>query len=367
MEKAQISAWQFFLLIFGYLVGTSSFFHPGGLIVAAKQDAWIVPLWAGASGVVMFLIWIKLASYYPGLTLIQICTKAAGKGLGGLIALLYIWFFVHLTVFVIRNLGDFMKLTLMHRTPMTVFHIMILLIVCYAVIKGIETISRATEILVPIFTLTLSIIFIIALTEWKWDRFQGMFRMDVWKTMKDTRSLIGYPFMEGIFFMMLFPYVRSRRNASFILAIAATALLLSVMTFFTIGVLGVTRATHDTYPLFVIVQEIHLGTFFEHLESTVALFFLIAIFIKLSVTYYCSVAGLSQLFRVNNRSWIALSLILLISGLAMEFDNIQENMKFNVRYYFDYAFLYSIIFPLLLLILTWIKQSSGKQKEGTSS
>ena len=66
MEKAQISAWQFFLLIFGYLVGTSSFFHPGGLIVVAKQDAWkSVPLWAGASGIVMFLIWIKLASYYP--------------------------------------------------------------------------------------------------------------------------------------------------------------------------------------------------------------------------------------------------------------------------------------------------------------
>ena len=97
--------------------------------------------------------------------------------------------------------------------------------------------------------------------------------------MKDTRSLIGYPFMEGIFFMMLFPYVRSRRNASFILAIAATALLLSVMTFFTIGVLGVTRATHDTYPLFVIVQEIHLGTFFRTYRGmTVALFFLIAIF-----------------------------------------------------------------------------------------
>lgn len=367
MEQGQINAWQFFVLTLGYLLGTSFFFRPGGLIVAAKQDAWIVPLWAGAAGVLVSFIWMKLANYYPGLTIIQICTKAAGKGIGGLMALLYIWYFVHLSTFVIRNLGDFMKITLMPRTPISVFHVMFLLIICYAAIKGVEAIARATEFLFPIVTLTFLFIFFIALSEWNWDRFEGMFRMNVWTTMKETRSIIGFPFMEAFVFLMLFPYVRSRKKTSFILAIAAAALMLSVITFFTIGVLGVTRASHETYPLFVIVQEIHIGTFFEHLESTIAIILLVAIFIKLSVAYYGAVLGLCQLFQVNDRSWVALSLILLISGLALGFDNILENIEFSRKYDFEYTFLYGIIFPSLLLFITWMKQRRGKQKAGSSS
>ncbi|GFZ82635.1 germination protein [Paenibacillus marchantiophytorum] len=367
MERGQISAWQFFVLIFGYLLGTSFFFRPGGLIAMAKQDAWIVPLWAGAAALIISLIWIKLANQYPGFTIVQICTIAAGKKIGGLIALLYIWYFVHLSALIIRNLGDFMKQTLMPRTPITVFHVMFLLVICYAVIKGIETIARATELLFLVVTLTFLFIFFIALSEWNWDRFQGMFRMNVWKTMKENRTLIGFPFMESIVCMMLFPYVRSRGKVSFILGVVVATLSLSLIVFFTIGVLGVTRASHDLYPMFVIVQEIHIGTFFEHLESTIALILLVSIFIKLSLTYHAAVLGLCQLFRLNDRSWTAISLILLISGLALGFNNVLENIAFIRGYYFEYMLLYGVIFPTLLLFLTWMKQIKGKQKVGPPS
>ncbi|GFZ82745.1 hypothetical protein GCM10008018_30750 [Paenibacillus marchantiophytorum] len=63
------------------------------------------------------------------------------------------------------------------------------------------------------------------------------------------------------------------------------------------------RASHDLYPMFVIVQEIHIGTFFEHLESTIALILLVSIFIKLSITYHSAVMGLCQLFRLNDRKY----------------------------------------------------------------
>ncbi|MBE9918142.1 endospore germination permease [Paenibacillus donghaensis] len=367
MEQGQISARQFFVLIFVYLLGTAFFFRPGGLIAIAKQDAWMVPLWTGTAGFLISLIWIKLASHYPGLTIIQICTQAAGKWIGGIIALLYIGYFVQLSAFVTRNLGDFMKQALMPRTPITVFHVMFLTVVCYAVIKGVETLARATEFLFPIFTLTLLFIFLAALSEWNWERFQGMFQMNAWKTMKETRSMIGFPFMESLSFMMLFPYVRSKMKSSFILALLISALLLSVGVFFTLGVLGATRASHTTYPLFLIVQEIRIGTFFEHLESTLAIILLIAIFIKLGIAYYGAVLGLCQLFQVDNRTWIAISLILLISGLSLGFDNILENIEFGKRYDFEYNIVYAIIFPLLLLSITWVRHGKGKQKAGSSS
>ncbi|MDQ0418901.1 spore germination protein KB [Croceifilum oryzae] len=364
METARISTWQFFILALGYLLGTSFFFRIGGLISIAKQDAWMIPLWSGIAGVLLVLIWIKLANYYPGNTIIQICIQVAGKGFGGFIALLYIGYFVHLSALITRNLGDFMKINLMPRTPIVVFHVMFLLVICYAVTKGVETISRSTEFLFPLVTVTFLLIFFIALSEWNWDRFQGMFHMNIWTTMKETRSLIGFPFMEAFVLMMLFPYVKSKNRikVSFILANVVTALLLSLGVFFTIGVLGVTRASHETYSLFVIVQEMHIGTFFEHLESTIALILLIVIFIKLSISYYCAVSGLCQLFQVNNRSWLSISLILLVSGLSLGFDNILENIVFNREYYFEYMLLFAVIFPLLFLFLTWMKKGKEKRK-----
>lgn len=364
MEKGQISSWQFFLMIFGFLLGNSLFFYPGGLIEIAKQDAWIVPLWAGAAGVILSLIWIKLASYYPGLTLVQICTKAAGKGIGGLIALLYVGYFVHLATFVTRDIGDFMKNTLMPRTPISVFHIMFLIVICFAVIKGAEAIARTTEFLFPLAFLIYVIVFFIALPNWNWDRLQGMFRMNVWTTIKETKYVFSFPYMEAIVFMMLYPYVQNKIKRSYIMGIVVATLSLSATVLFTIGLLGVTRASHETYSLFVIAQEIHFGTFFEHLESTFALFLLVAIFVKLAIAYYAAVLGLCQLFGVNDRSWLAISLILLISGLALEFDNVLDKITFKTHYYFEYMLLFAIIFPVLLLFITWLKQSKGNQKAG---
>ncbi len=94
MEKVRVSSWQFYLLSFMYVLGTTFFLRPGGLIAIAKQDAWMVWIWTGAAGIGLVYLWIKLAEQYPQMTLVEICTAAAGKWVGGAIALLYI-FFVH--------------------------------------------------------------------------------------------------------------------------------------------------------------------------------------------------------------------------------------------------------------------------------
>lgn len=367
MGQSKITVWQFFVLTLTFLIGTSFFFTPGGLINVAKQDAWIVPLWAGTSTILVSLIWLELSKQYQGLSIIQICIKVAGKKLGSLLALMYISYFIQLAVFVTRNMGDFMKQAMMPMSPITVFHLMFLVISGYAVYKGIDTIARSSELLFIIMGVTFIFIVCLGLTQWDSGRFQGMFRMDLWKTMKETRSIFGFPFLESLLFLMLFPFVKSKLKSSFILAIVIATIMLSFSTFFTIGVLGVTRASHDTYPLFVIAQEIHIGSFFEHMESTIALILLVAIFIKLSIAYYCSVLGICQLFRIKNRSWITLALILLISGLALGYDNVVENIEFSKKYDFEYTLIYSVFIPLLLLIVTWIRRSRKKSMRETTS
>lgn len=361
MEQARISDWQFFLISFMQVLGTTFFVRPGGLIAIAKQDAWMIWLWTGAIGIALAYLWMELAQHYPGLSIVQICTKAGGKWAGGIIALCYIAFFVQMSGWVIRNLGDFMKSTLMPRTPITVFHVMILVVVCYATVKGVETIVRANEMLTPIIMVTFIIICFLMLPEWNTERLQPAFRLDVWKTMIETRNVIAFPFIEAIPLMMMFPFVQSRRKNSFIWGIAISTLILCCVTIFIVGTLGITRASHDTYPVFVIVQEIRIGSLIEHLEASITVILLVAIFVKLSIAFYGAVSGFCQLFQLTDRTWVALPLTLIVSGLALSFENLVEHASWNKRYAFEYELIYGLFFPLFLLLLTWIKQRRLRQ------
>ncbi|MBD0381918.1 hypothetical protein [Paenibacillus sedimenti] len=53
MEYARMTGWQTFLLIVSYSLGASFFQRPSGLIATGKQDAWMIPLWAGIFGIIV--------------------------------------------------------------------------------------------------------------------------------------------------------------------------------------------------------------------------------------------------------------------------------------------------------------------------
>ncbi|MDF2652869.1 MAG: germination protein [Paenibacillus sp.] len=367
MEEAKISAWQFFLLVLNFTLGTTIFFKPGAYISAAEQDAWLVPIWSGVAGILMVCLWLNLAKHYPGLSIIQISMKAAGNKFGALLALFYVWFFIHTSSLILRSISLFMNSTLMPHTPITVFHGMFLIIVSYATVKGIEVIARVSEIFTPIILILTAIFLSITLKEWNWERFEPMLQLDVWKSMKDSRSSIAFPYMEVICFMMIFPFVKNRLKASLISAILLATMILSIVTFLIIGVSGVTRISHHVYPLYTIAQEMHIGQLFEHLEAIIAIVWMITIFSKLTVAYYCSVLGICQLFQLTNRKWVAISLIVLISGIAStNHENIVEQILWDKRYNFEHKSLYSVVLPMLLLILTWLRKSGQKQKDNSA-
>ncbi|WP_241674826.1 GerAB/ArcD/ProY family transporter [Paenibacillus luteus] len=364
MVKEHISGWQFYLLTVNYALGTAFFIRPGSVISSTKQDGWIIPLVAGAFAIVIACLWLLLSNANPELSIVQIALAAAGKPIGGLIAIVYIWYFIQTASWVTRNLGDFMKTILMPNTPISVFHIMFLVIACYAVIRGVETIARTSEFLTPFVLLVLFVIYISALNEWNWERFEPMFQASFTKLIKDSAPVIGFPYLETVTIMMLAPYVKTRLKSSLLLGLATATLLLSGIVFVTIGVLGAARSSHLLYPLYTIVEELRIAEFIEHLESTIVIVWLIWIFLKLCIAYYCAVEGIRQLFQMKERTWIAIPLVLLISGIAISLnDNVVENIDWDRKYIFAYSCLFGIVLPLLLLVLSWIRQRGRKGKE----
>jgi len=249
-----------------------------------------------------------------------------------------------------------MTATLMPRTPISVFHIMLLIVVCYATIKGMEPIVRTNELLTPIIMFTFLIIFLLMIPEWDTDRLKPAFRLNLLKTVKETRNIIAFPFIEVVTLMMIFPYVQKVKKRAFFMGVFIATIILSAVTLFIIGVLGVTRASHETSPLFMIVQEIRIGPLIEHMEASIIVILLVAIFIKLSTAFYAAVLGICQLFGLKDRTWVAVPLILVVSSLALASENVVENIMWDMRYVFEYEIMYGLLFPLLFLSLAWFRK-----------
>ncbi|GGG59140.1 germination protein GerKB [Paenibacillus radicis (ex Gao et al. 2016)] len=321
----------------------------------------MIPLLAGAFTLAAVWIWMGMSKVYPNLSIVQLAVEVAGRPVGGLIALLYIWYFIQTSSWVTRNLGDFMKTILMPNTPITVFHIMFLGIACYAAIKGIETIARTSEILTPLVIFVMVTIYLCAMKEWDWSKLEPMFQTSFAKLVKDSGPVIGFPYLETVSIMMLAPHVKSRLRTSLLLGMTLATLLLSGIVLVTVGVLGAPRSGHLLYPLYTIVKELQIAEFIENLESTIVIGWTVWIFLKLCIAYYCAVIGICQLFKLKNRAGAAIPLIFLIAGIAITLnDNVIGNIVWDKRYIFQYSCFYGMVLPLLLWMLGKFKKRRRK-------
>lgn len=368
MENKSITEWQMFLLVFSYTLGTAIFLRPGEIILTTKQDAWLVPLWCGVFGILLALLWLGLARMFQGQSIVQICVTVLGKKAGALFGLLYAWYFIHLSSWVIRNLGDFMTASIMPRTPITALHLLFLLVCTYAVTQGIRTIGRVSEFLTPLIFLTFSLVWVTRGGDWNSERFLPLFELDVWKAIVENRQMFAFPFMETSAFLMIFPLVQDGKYAKpFLKGIAFASLTLSLVTFLTIGILGVVRASHLTYPLFTIAKEIDFGNFVQHVEATTTMFWIFAIFIKLTLSFYCATLALCQLFRIERRGVVAFPLIWLIAGIALSnHANVIEMSEWDRKYDFAYQLLYSLLIPLLLFSANWLRKDRVQHRSDES-
>ncbi|WP_223192660.1 GerAB/ArcD/ProY family transporter [Paenibacillus sedimenti] len=295
---------------------------------------------------------------HNGLNMVEINTLVLGKTIGGFLSLVYIFYFIQLSSWITRSVGDFMHLTLMPKTPITMFHIMFLSLACYASLKEITAIVRVNEFIAPLIFIMFWVTYLALVSEWSWERFMPSFRLDLFNTMKETTDILAIPFMDtAICLTMIFPFMSTSKMKPVFSGILFTATFISLMIFIMIGVIGITRASHLTYPLFTVFQELRIYAFIEHVEAIVSIAVLYTVFFKLCVVYYNIVLGICTLFNIRNKTMISIPLIWVISGFALSnHTSLIDFREWDKKYMFIYTMLYAVIIPILLLIVTKLKR-----------
>ncbi|MFY0804194.1 GerAB/ArcD/ProY family transporter [Peribacillus frigoritolerans] len=366
MEKANISGYQLFVLIFLFEMGSALLVPLAG---EAKQAAWLVILIAMVGGFLLFFIYYGLFQYYPDQLLTEFVRSILGNFLGRIVAFLYILYFIYLAARVLRDFGDTLLTFAYPHIPLFVANAAFILVVVYTVRKGVEVLTRTGELFFVLENLLLMTFFLLIVAS-------GMIHLNNLKPvieMSGTEMLkmaftktIFFPFGEIISFLMIFPYLNEpkRLKKIGISSIAAAGIFLALIMAMNIAVLGVDLTTRSQYPLLSLIQSIEVAGFLERLDVYFLFLLMIGGFIKISVFTYVAVTGTANVFNVKQPSRLAypVGFVILLSSIIIA-SNFTEHMHEGlgaVPIYFHLPF--QVIIPLLLLIIAFFK--NRKKKKG---
>lgn len=368
MEKAKISGYQLFVLIILFEIGSAQLVPLG---IDAKQDAWLVILIAMLGGCLLFLVYYALYQYYPDKLLTESVREILGNFLGSIVAFFYILYFVYIGALVLRDFGETLLTFAYPLVPLFFANAVLILVVVYAVRKGIEVMGRTGELLFVIeFILAIGFILLVVISGLiHFSNLKPVLEVGGLEVMKTAfTKTIFFPFGEIVVFLMVFPYL-DRPNKLMKVGVGGlliSGLFLAFTMAVNIAVLGVDYTSRSQYPLLTLIQSIELGGFIERLDIYFLVELMIGGFFKLGLFLYAAVTGASNLFKIKEPSrltypigMVILLLSIMIAGSYAE--HTQEGFSLAPMYL---HFPFQVIIPFILLIVAFFR---NKKKSKTAS
>lgn len=354
MQKERISSIQMFLLLSGFLFGSSVILAPTS---GAKNDAWLAIIIGGVGGLFLMWVYASIAFLNPSKSLIDILQEKFGKIIGNIIGLMYVWYFIHLASLVLRDFGEFICTVTYPDTPMVVVIGVFAIVLVYAVNSGIEVLGRVSEVLMIIVPIVITIISISLVTIHDFTAFLPVLENGMTPVLGAAFSFIAFPYGETVAFLMLFQHINKREKLSKIVIVSAIlSILVGIFIFFRdISVLGGDLMARSTFIS-------HIATMFIpgiNVEPLVDLNLSIGGGIKIAICIYAAVKALSQIAGIDDYKKLTLAVSTFCVVLSIwEYNNIIELFNWADKVWPFYSIPFQIAIPLLLLLLSLRKRKA---------
>ncbi|OXS77443.1 GerAB/ArcD/ProY family transporter [Domibacillus enclensis] len=364
MENAKISAYQLFVLIVLFELG-SAILVP--LAIDAKQEAWLAILISTLGGLCLFWLYFRLYEYYPDRSPVEYIQALLGKIPGSIIVFAYILFCLYLSARVLRDFGEMLVTVAYPETPLFIINTIMIAAAAYAVRKGIETIARTGELLFVLFSfLFISAFFLISVAGIiDVSNLRPAFENGLTPVVKTAfTQTLYFPFGEVVAFAMIFPYVNNAKEAkkAGLLAVLVSGVTLALMMASNTSVLGIELVSRSLFPLLSTIQTIEVFDFIERLDVYFMLASVIGGFFKISLFFYIAVRALAILFNEQQPIRLAYPIGMVILVLSMmTASNFSEHLTEGIKSTLFTHLPFQVVFPFLLFLLAAVKHRRKKQ------
>ena len=266
-EKGIINTKQFIWLLFIIITAFAAMQIPGMLIMQAGRDAWLSVLGAWFLDVMLALVYAYMGIRFPGENFVQYSITILGKYLGRMVGILFPLFFLLVCTIVLRGSSQVINNVFLPSTPLNVILASSFLVSAYMGRKGIEVIARMTEVLGPIFLLSIITVFVLVLPAFEITRLKPQFDEGV------APFLLGAPLLLTTFgvciIMAMYIPLCNRPENGFLAkfsAISMGALVVGLIVALSVGIFGVEDAQNMYSPGIQLSKMINFSNYLERVE-----------------------------------------------------------------------------------------------------
>ncbi|MEG6521327.1 GerAB/ArcD/ProY family transporter [Desulfotomaculum sp. 1211_IL3151] len=355
MDKEYISPQQCMLLLAGFGVGTSVLLIPTILIQHAQQAALISIALAFIPGIVLVSMLSSLNKWYPGQSLVQYSVSILGLP-GKLIGLLFIWYALHSSTLVLRDMGIFINITMLAQTPTTVIYLLVVGVSAFGIVMGLETISRSLALLVFLACLISGLLLFFTLPYGDFQNMLPILGNNDWSGIVTACFILSsFPVGEFILFGMLIFNIKGAKQViisliqgQIIAAIIGITVFIQVIT-----VLGVARASHSIMAIVSVLNAIPSSNL---LLIPFSLTWFIFTIVKFFICYYAFIVGFAHWTGIDDYRPLVLPGGALIIGITIVlFEGVGEHQNYNQLYGPIYSTPIEYGIPLLLWLAAGLK------------
>lgn len=366
----KISVYQLFASMVLLGLGSSVLFF---LTPDAKQDAWLAVLIFITAGILLQLLYTELYYQYPNDTIVTYLPKIFGKFIGSILSILYILYFTYIAGRVVRDFSELILIVSLPDMSLPVIAIIFVVIFVYGAFSGIENISRAAQLILPIFIFTTIISWILLYATpytVKFHNLKPILENGITSIIKDSWLLITFPYGETVLFTMLYSSVNesSKVRKASLLAVIFLGIVLSLNTIMFLVTLGVTSASKSLFPLFETMRLITLG-FLDRLDILIIIIMIIGGFFKVSLFTYGAMLGTAQLIKLKSPQSLAIpfGIAIVICSIFIA-KNYPQHIMIGLKWTPLYIHLpLQVVVPTLALLVHYLKKYKKKREAKAST
>jgi spore germination protein KB len=231
--------------------------------------------------------------------------------------------------------------------------------------EGIEVLGRFSQFALIILALIIFTVVTFGIKEAKFDNLRPFLYNGFSPVLSSSFSVFSFPFAETVLFMAVLDFSKEKNHPFkiYYYGLAIGSFFVLFITIRNILVLGTDLINQVYFPSYAAVSLINIGDFLQRIEVTVAVVFLFAGFVKLSVCLLAAGRGVDYIFKIGNcRQIVApIGLLMMVTSCIL-YQNIMEMMDFAFKVYRYYAFPFQVILPVIIWIGAEIKAKKSRKK-----
>ncbi|MFS0872338.1 GerAB/ArcD/ProY family transporter [Paenibacillus xylanilyticus] len=268
--------------------------------------------------------------------------------MGRVIGLLYILFFLFVFARDIRLIGDYVSITLLETTPISIIVLSLLVMAVFIVRGGLGSLIGMSELYVTLFILISLVVPFMLVQQVDLANLMPYFYIDVADVGKGSWYLFSF-FGE----MIALPFVvkgSDFRFKSVLWGITISTLLLILVLIETITSIGVPVASRLVYPSYELARQLQISDFLDRFDLALAAATLPAMITKIAFDLYFVCWGLKRMIpKVSGKIMTGPVALVGFVCAFWFFKNAIQLFRFT-REWTWIAILFEVLFPIILFV-----------------